>query len=202
MHERARAGNADSALRLLAKTRGLDRCTAASCGPRSPRRCSARAATSWRCTSPRAPCGRSGGRIGLAGYIGGLAAWRLDRPAEAQWLFEAANRAEVASPSLQAGAAFWAARAHLRNRDYPAFAPWMRRAAEARHTFYGLLARRSLGYGPSPDGSRDTLGAADGEALMATPHGRARWRCCRSGRPARGGRAALRCGRRWPAMPA
>ncbi len=171
VHERARAGNADSALRLLTKTKGLDAVYGAQLRAEIAQALFSQGRDELALRLAESALRQSGGRIGLSGYIGGLAAWRLDRPAEAQWLFEAANRAEIGSPSLQAGAAFWAARTHLRNRDFQAFAPWMRRAAAARHTFYGLLARRSLGYGPSADETRDTLGAADGEALMALPHG-------------------------------
>ena len=195
VHERARAGNFDSALSLLMKTKGLDALyggqlraeiaqTLFSLGRDEPALRLAEGALR-----------QSGGKIGLAGYVGGLAAWRLERPAEAQWLFEAANRAEYASPSLQAAAAFWAARAHLRTRDYPGFAPWMRRAAEARHTFYGLLARRSLGLGQSPDTTRDTLGAADVDAMMANPHGVRAFALLQVGQPGRA-EAELRC--LWP----
>ena len=171
IHERARAGNVDSALRLLTKTRGLDSLYGGQLRAEIAQSLFSQGRDEQALRLAEGAFRQSRGRIGLAAYIGGLSAWRLDRPLEAQWLFEGANRAEVASPSLQAGAAFWAARAHLHNRDYSSFAPWMRIAAGARHTFYGLLARRSLGLGPNPDGSRDTLGAADGEALMAVPHG-------------------------------
>ncbi len=171
VHERARSGNADSALRLLGKTRGLDALYGGQLRAEIAQALFSQGRDDLALRLSEGALHQSGGRIGLAGYIGGLAAWRLDRKAEAQWLFEAANHAEVASPSLQAAAAFWAARSHLHNRDYPGFAPWMRRAAEARHTFYGLLARRSLGLSPKPDNGRDTLGAADGEAVMAIPHG-------------------------------
>ncbi len=78
-------------------------------------------------------------------------------------------------PALQASAAFWASRAHLHANDLAGAVPWLRRAAEQRRTFYGLLARRTLGLpigesrvGP---GERETLGEADVAAVAATPQG-------------------------------
>ena len=90
------------------------------------------------------PLNRTNGSVGLAGYVGGLAAWRMGRTDEAQTLFEAANRADFAPAALRAGAAFWAARAHSRNHDSFGATEWLRQAAESKHTFYGLLARRTL----------------------------------------------------------
>ncbi len=192
VHERVRAGNADSALRLLMKTKGLDALYGSQLRAEIAQMLFSQGRDELSLHLAEAALRQSGERIGLAGYIGGLAAWRLERPVEAQWLFEAANKAEYASPSLQAAAAFWAARTHLRNRDYASYGPWMRRAAESRHTFYGLLARRSLGLEPSPDTARDTLGAADGEALMANPHGLRAFALLQVGQTGRA-EAELRC---------
>ena len=195
VHERARAGNADSALHLLAKTKGLDALYGNQLRAEIAQSLFSQGRDELALRLAEGALRQSGGRIGLAGYIGGLAAWRLERPAEAQGLFEAANHAEFASPSLQSAAAFWAARAHLHNRDFPGFAPWMRRAAEAKHTFYGLLARRSLGLGLTSDSARDTLGAADGDALMANPHGARAFALLQVGQTIRA-EAELRC--LWP----
>jgi soluble lytic murein transglycosylase-like protein len=111
----------------------------------------------------------------LAGYMGGLAAWRMDRPDLALPQFEAGWRAGLTTSALRAATAFWAARAHLRLRDPGGYVPWMLRAAEERRTFYGMLARRTLGldigFGPGGQGARDTLGEADIEAVAATPQG-------------------------------
>jgi soluble lytic murein transglycosylase-like protein len=113
------------------------------------------------------------GRIGLADYIAGLAAWRLDRPSRAMQHFEAAARAELAPASVQAAAAFWAGRAHLRSHDPSGYVPWMQLAAKQGRTFYGLLARRTLGIGIGAGFAwdRETLGAADIEAVAATTEG-------------------------------
>jgi soluble lytic murein transglycosylase-like protein len=115
----------------------------------------------------------TGGRIGLADYIAGLAAWRLDRPGRALHHFEAAAQAELASLAVQAAGAFWAARAHLRVNDPGLYVPWMQRAASQPRTFYGLLARRTLGIGIGAGFAwdRETLGLADIEAVAAIPEG-------------------------------
>jgi soluble lytic murein transglycosylase len=112
------------------------------------------------------------GGAALAGYEAGLAAWRLDRPAEARPLFEAAWAADISTSALRAGAAFWAARTHLRLRDPEGYFHWLERAAAQRTTFYGLIARRMLGLGISVGAPlRETLGEADVEAVAAQPAG-------------------------------
>ena len=110
------------------------------------------------------------GTVGLAPWVGGLAAWRLGRPELARTWFEAAYRAPMISPGRRAGAAFWAARASLVTRgDH---GPWMQRAAHDPRTFYGLLARRVLGQSIQAAASaEETLGEADVEALLGTRRG-------------------------------
>lgn len=111
----------------------------------------------------------------LVGYTGGLAAWRLGRPEQARELFEAGWNAGYGTSAQRAATAFWAARANLRCGNPADYVPWMTRAAEERRTFYGLLARRTLGlgFGFAPGGRADgeTLGEADIEAVAATPQG-------------------------------
>ena len=113
----------------------------------------------------------SGNTVALAGYIGGLAAWRLDRIGTARNLFEAASHAASAPAALRSAAAYWAARAHLRMRDVEGSTPWMRRAADEPRTFYGLLARRALGMHTGLDSHDDTLSEADVDAVAATARG-------------------------------
>jgi soluble lytic murein transglycosylase-like protein len=110
--------------------------------------------------------------VALPAYIAGLAAWRMGRKDVARDLFEAAWRAGKTTSALKAGGAFWAARTHLNTRDAAGYLLWLRRAAEQRNTFYGLLARRSLGlsFGEN-SGTRETLSQADIDAVAATPEG-------------------------------
>ncbi len=192
IRERMRDGNTDSALRLLARTKGLDALYGNQLRAEIAQGLFTRGRDEEALRLAQTALRQSSGRIGLAGYVGGLAAWRLERTTEAQPLFEAASRAEIASTSLRSGASFWAARAHLRNRDPAGYRPWMGQAADAHHTFYGLLARRILGLGMPAQDSRDTLGAADTDALMVYPHGRRAFALLQVGQTRRA-EAELRC---------
>jgi soluble lytic murein transglycosylase-like protein len=90
------------------------------------------------------PAMRSLKHIPEAGWLAGLASWRLDRPNQAARHFaataEAADNAWLAS-----GAAFWAARSYLIGREPDKVVPWLERAAQHPRTFYGLLAGHLLG---------------------------------------------------------
>jgi soluble lytic murein transglycosylase-like protein len=185
IRERAKAGNADSALRLLTRTRGLDTLYGSQLRAEIARALFTQGRDAEALRLAETAFRQSQGRVGLAGYVGGLAAWRLERTDLAQPLFERASRAELAPVAIRAGASFWAARAHLRNNDPAGYAPWMRRAGEAKRTFYGLLARRTLGLGTDLAPARETLGSADIDALMATPQGLRAFALLQVGQPAR-----------------
>jgi soluble lytic murein transglycosylase len=134
--------------------------------------------------------------IGEAGLVAGLAAWRLGRIDLAQTSFEAA--AVAAGPArVRAAAAFWAARAHLRQQDEAGYVGWLRRAAEQRRTFYGLIAGRTLGLGPDLIPGGDLAAEADVEAIAATPRG---WRALALLQVGQPGRAEAELRLLWPEM--
>jgi soluble lytic murein transglycosylase len=139
---------------------------------------------------------RSDQPIGEVGLVAGLAAWRLGRIDLAQTCFETAAEA-AGPPRVRAAASFWAARAHLRLRDDPGYVGWLRRAAEERRTFYGLIARRTLGLddGLMPGG--DLASEADVAAIAATPRGWRAFALLQVGQPDRA-EAELRL--LWPEM--
>ena len=131
---------------------------------------------------------QSGGRIALAGFVGGLAAWRLDRVQTAAILFERASQAALAPPALRAAGAFWAARAQQRLGHAAAARDWLRRAGTEPRTFYGILARRLLGIGPDlPRDDQDTgaLGEADVAAVDGTLAGHRAFALLQVGQTAR-----------------
>ena len=172
--DRARAGNASSALRLIAATRGLLPAYAAQLRAEVAQILFTQnhdaealdvAVTAMQRTHPDQ-------QVGLAGYIAGLAAWRLNLPDLARVHFEAAARAPISPAALRAAAAFWAARAHLRTGDTAGYIPWMRRATEEKRTFYGQLALRALGLSFGATRNTEILGEADVEAVGATAQGR------------------------------
>ncbi|MDE2576632.1 MAG: lytic transglycosylase domain-containing protein [Rhodospirillales bacterium] len=136
----------------------------------------------------RRPCEQAA----LPFFEAGLAAWRMGEAARARPMFEAAWRASFTTPALKAAAAFWAARAHVRLYDPAGYMPWMRRAAAQPATFYGQIARRSIGlYAGIADRDHETLGLADIAAVAATPAGNLAFALLQIGQPARA-EAALR----------
>ena len=159
--DRASAGSG-AALRLIAATRGLSPAYAAQLRAEVAQvlfaqNHDAEALSIATAAMQRAP---SDQQAGLAGYVAGLAAWRLDLPDLARVHFEAATRAAVAPAALRAAGAFWAARAHLRTGDTNGYIPWMRRASQEKRTFHGQLARRALGLPIGMVRSTEVLGEA------------------------------------------
>jgi len=136
----------------------------------------------------------------MAGYVAGLAAFRQGRLDEAANMFASAWRAEITTPSLRAGAAFWAGRVHRHTGDHAGAVGWFSRAGAERNTFYGLIARRALGLpigisrvGP---GEAETLGEADVEAVASTPAGLRAFALLQADQP---DRAAAELRTLWPA---
>jgi hypothetical protein len=111
----------------------------------------------------------------LAGQMAGLAAWRMGRADLARPMFEAAWKAQLTTPSLRSASAFWAARAQLRTGHPNGYRPWMSRASAEPRTFYGILARRTLGlgagFGTTGGDAREVLTQADVDAVAATDGG-------------------------------
>ena len=97
--------------------------------------------------------GATGEWVAHAAWVSGMASWRLND-------CEAASRAfrEVAGTAFQrelgAGGYYWAARAEQACRRPRAVEPLLRAAAASPESFYGLLARETLGtetrLGPDP----------------------------------------------------
>ncbi|WP_368418462.1 transglycosylase SLT domain-containing protein [Rhodovarius sp.] len=105
-----------------------------------------------------------------AAFQAGLAAWALESYELALGFFERAARSPMAAPALRSAAAFWTARAAVRARRPQAYVGWMLQAAQEPRTFYGMLARRTLGL---PNGFAWENPAADASALAETAGG---WR--------------------------
>ncbi|MCH7487345.1 MAG: lytic transglycosylase domain-containing protein [Proteobacteria bacterium] len=105
-------------------------------------------------------------------WTAGLAAWRLGRQGTAAGHFGAIVEARQASPWMISAAAFWAARAHLVDRQPAKVTPLLGVAAAYPHTFYGLLARRVLGLPISFEWSTPALEEGALLSLSAAPAGR------------------------------
>jgi soluble lytic murein transglycosylase-like protein len=116
---------------------------------------------------------RNAGGTGFPAFVAGLAAWGMDRPDLALSYFEAAARAEAASPAVRSAAAFWTGRAAVRARRPQGYVPWMMQASQEPRTFYGLVARRSLGLPMGFAWERDLAGESEAAAIAESAAG---WR--------------------------
>ena len=191
VHTRAQAGHADSALDLLRRTKGLTALYGGQLRAEIAQALFTQGRDGEALRTAQDALHRTNGAVGLAGYVAGLAAWRLGHTEDALGLFETASHASLAPAALRSGAAFWAARAHARNHDSTAATVWLKQAAVSRHTFYGLLARRTLRMNADPQDGRETLGAAGRGRAYGDAGGTARVRPAASGPTApRGGRVA------------
>jgi soluble lytic murein transglycosylase-like protein len=79
-----------------------------------------------------------------AEWVSGLASWRLNDCNTAARAFREIGQRST-EPSLAAAGNYWAARAEMACRRPAAVQPLLRAAARNGETFYGMLARRSLG---------------------------------------------------------
>lgn len=79
-----------------------------------------------------------------AEWVSGLASWRLNDCETAARAFREVGQRSP-EPSLAAAGNFWAARAEMACRRPAAVQPLLRAAASNPETFYGMLARRTLG---------------------------------------------------------
>ncbi len=87
----------------------------------------------------------NGPQSGQAGWIGGLAAYRLGDFATAQTLFTAAANWNAGDDWARSSGAFWAARASEKLGDKARTQSFLEQAASSPLTFYGQLALARLG---------------------------------------------------------
>lgn len=188
VHETARTSSS-RALRLIARTKGISRLYGAQLRAEVAQVLFTQGRDAEALAIALDAGRQAGGEIGLAPFVAGLAAWRLDRRDLAEAQFEASFKAVLAQPGQRAGAAFWAARAAQGRDDQKRRRFWLRRASENGRTFYGLLARRSLGHAISPESLEGlTIGEADIEAVDATTAGRRAFALLQVGQDARASR--------------
>ncbi|MEO6360403.1 MAG: lytic transglycosylase domain-containing protein, partial [Sphingomicrobium sp.] len=105
--------------------------------------------------------GATGEWVSQAAWISGLAAWRQNNCEGASLAFREAAGSAI-QRELRAGALYWAARAEQSCRRPRSVAPLLKAAAQSSESFYGLLARETLGMStrlaPVPDSA---LASAD-----------------------------------------
>ncbi|HIJ38355.1 MAG TPA: transglycosylase SLT domain-containing protein [Rhodospirillaceae bacterium] len=114
----------------------------------------------------------SGDVLPEAHWIVGLARWRSGQHAQSAHNFEAvANHADTSSWLSSAGA-YWAARANLAAHHPEVVNHWLQQAASHPRTFYGQLARRSLGQDLQYSWDSRPFTDLDGEVLLRVPAAR------------------------------
>ncbi len=109
---------------------------------------------------------RSGHRVPLGYWWGGLAAWRLGEYHEAARRFRALAESKSATPWLVSAGAYWASRAYRASDKPQRVEPMLRVASRYPRTFYGLLAITALGRRPPLDFGLRRLSAVDIEILL------------------------------------
>jgi soluble lytic murein transglycosylase len=115
--------------------------------------------------------GGSGAWLATAWWTAGLGAWReADWNAAAQAFYQSAKTAS--DGDMRSAGYFWAARATMADRHPERVNELLRAAARESESFYGLLARESLGMAPAKLLPRDTIAAQDRAALQARPNAR------------------------------
>lgn len=108
----------------------------------------------------------------LAGWINGLAQWRVKNYGASAKAFEVAAESPYATGWMVSAAAYWAARAHQVQGNDRKAKHWLEAAAVFDKTFYGLLASTALGDAPDLDWSVPRLTAAQEREIMDTPAGK------------------------------
>ena len=109
---------------------------------------------------------RSGDRVPLAYWWGGLAAWRLGRHHAAGEFFRALAESKSVTPWLVSAGGYWASRAYQAAGESKRAVPMLKAAARHPRTFYGLLALTALGERPPLDFGMRRIEASDLDALL------------------------------------
>jgi soluble lytic murein transglycosylase len=110
--------------------------------------------------------------VSMSHWSEGLAAWRDGKIDQALAHFQTLAKSNNQSAWVLSASAFWTARAELRSRKPELFNYWMGRAAEHPRTFYGLLARRTLGIDSYFDFEIEGFTELDAQILTGIPAGR------------------------------
>lgn len=175
IRDRARDGNAEGALALIRATRGMTPAYAALLRADLAMGLfrAGRDAEAFRIGSETVQARQDKADNGIAAFAAGLAAWGMERYDVALPYFEHAARSPAAAPAIRSASAFWTARAAVRARQPQLYVTWMMQAAQEPRTFYGLVARRSLGLGSSFAWDGELAGEAETAAVAETAGG---WR--------------------------
>ncbi|HEY0282063.1 MAG TPA: lytic transglycosylase domain-containing protein, partial [Rhizomicrobium sp.] len=102
----------------------------------------------------------------LLDWCAGISAFRLGKFEDAARHFEILSQVSSMANWTRGAAAFWAARSYLRAGDPSRVVPLLTLAANAKPTFYGLLAERLLGEDPQTGFADPVLLPGDFDRIM------------------------------------
>lgn len=88
---------------------------------------------------------RTAGQQPIAGWVAGMVNWRAGDYEHAAKNFSVMGASGSSNKWARSAGAFWAARSYMRANDSKNSYEWYKRAAQNGTTFYGLLARETLG---------------------------------------------------------
>jgi soluble lytic murein transglycosylase len=115
---------------------------------------------------------RSGRYIPQAHWIAALASWRMGKRKQAISHFEKVTTSDYSSDWMISAGAYWAARAHLWEREPEKVNRWLEKAGAYPRTFYGLLANRALGYNHVFDWRVPSVSSSGLASLETLPTGK------------------------------
>lgn len=146
VRERSASGwqGAKSALQLIQQTRGMNNLYAAQLQAEIAQQLFAMNYSDHAYQLAKNAFKSSNYRIGLAGYVAGLIAWKNNDIDQSLKFFAQASKADIITTNIRAGTYFWAARSCLRKENKQEYIIWLRRSASFVHTFYGILANQIL----------------------------------------------------------
>jgi soluble lytic murein transglycosylase-like protein len=125
---------------------------------------------------------RSGTKIPQAGWVAGLAAWRMGNYDQSAKMFSISADSAYSSPWQASASSYWASRSYMRAHKPQEVSVWLERAAAYPRTFYGLIATRSLGWDYDFNWDVPSLTSAHRKALEANPTAREGIELAKAGR--------------------
>ena len=112
-----------------------------------------------------------GSFVAPAYWVVGLSSWREQSWSAAEDAFGAVARS-AADGDLRSAGFYWAARAAMAGRHPEKVDNFLRSAMREGETFYGMLARETLGLAPDPGLRRDPVSKDDWATLSSRPNAR------------------------------
>lgn len=115
----------------------------------------------------RSAADRSRIDVPVADWTAGISAWRLGEYRLAAKHFAAIANAADISDRTRSSSAFWAARAHMMNRNPEQIIPYLELAATYPMTLYGVLAHHQLGTQPQYEWAAPVLAMDEYQAMAS-----------------------------------